>query len=118
MFALLLILNEMIDLEKIKKDTEANTVILIDDRGQVLNSTDEKYVANFALMTEASFSMCNDLLKELTNKNLEQLIAKSEEDYLIVNKLDSKSILLITCNNISKFGLLMKYMNTLKSNLI
>ena len=107
----------MINLDKIKKDTEANIVILMDENGKLLDSTQTEYATNFALMAETSFSMCKDLLTDLHNSDLEQVIAKSEKNYFIINKLNPNFYILITCSDLSKFGLLLKYMNSLKNNL-
>ena len=105
----------MIDIEQIKTETGANIVIVADNNGTIIKSTETEYAKNFALMAESAFSMCNDLLKEMTNTDLEQLIAKSTENLFIANRLDSNSIILITSDNLSKFGLLLKYMNSIKT---
>ena len=103
----------MINLDKVKQDTGATIAILMDENGKLLDSTTTEYAENFALMAETSFSMCNDLLKDLKNSDLQQLIAKSNEHYFIINKLKSNSFLLITSSDVSKLGLLIKYMSSL-----
>ncbi|MGJ8547990.1 MAG: roadblock/LC7 domain-containing protein [Winogradskyella wichelsiae] len=103
----------MINLDKVKQDTGATIAILMDENGKLLDSTTTDYAENFALMAETAFSMCNDLLNDLKNSDLQQLIAKSDEHYFIINKLKSNSFLLITSSDLSKLGLLIKYMSSL-----
>ncbi|QCE41635.1 hypothetical protein [Psychroserpens sp. NJDZ02] len=105
----------MIDIEQIKAETGANIVIIVDNYGTIINSTETEYVKNFALMTESAFSMCDALLKDMTDTNLDQLIAKSKENLFIANRLDENSIILVTTDNLSKFGLLLKYMNSIEN---
>ena len=106
----------MIDLKKIKTDTGAHILVHADENGKVIDSINPEYIeydANIALMTETAFSMCNDLLSGITSSNLKQLIARSTENYFIANKLDSNSIIIIVSNEITKIGLLLKYMNSI-----
>ncbi|WP_103071944.1 roadblock/LC7 domain-containing protein [Aquimarina sediminis] len=104
----------MIDLKKIKEDTGANMIVVADKEGKVIDSLDAEYDSNIALMTETVFSMCRDLSKDLFEGNLEQLVAKSPEGYFIVNRLGSDSVILLLSKDLSKFGLLLKYVSTIE----
>lgn len=104
----------MYDLKKIKEDTEASVIVLADNNGDVIDSLDTEFDSNLALMTEAAFSMCNDLLKDLIDGDMNQLMAKSKDSFFIVNRLDKDAILLIVSNNLSKLGLLLKYMSSIQ----
>ncbi len=104
----------MYDLKKIKEDTEASVIVLADNNGDVIDSLDTEFDSNLALMTEAAFSMCNDLLKDLIDGDMNQLMAKSKDSFFIVNRLDKEVILLIVSNNLSKLGLLLKYMSSIQ----
>ncbi|WP_008638680.1 roadblock/LC7 domain-containing protein [Bizionia argentinensis] len=104
------------NIEKITEETGANIVIIADKDGSITDATDMKHAKNFALMTQTAFSMCHDLLNDITGSNLEQLIARSSENVIIVNRLDSGAIVLIASDNPSKFGLLLKYMNSINNN--
>ncbi len=106
----------MYNLKKIKEDTESNIVILADNNGAVIDSLNTEFDSNFAMMTEAAFSMCSDLLKDVINKDMDQLMAKSSDGFFIANRLDKESILLIVSDNLSKLGLLLKYMSSIKNN--
>ncbi|AXO81729.1 roadblock/LC7 domain-containing protein [Olleya aquimaris] len=106
----------MINLQQLLQDTGAITAILADKDGNVIDSINTEHSNNLALMTETSFAMCNDLLKDITGSNLNQLIARSEENFVVVNKLDSDNLILLASDNISRFGLLLKQMNSLNIN--
>lgn len=103
----------MCDLKKIKEDTGANIIVLADNKGNVIDSLDTKYESNLALMAETSFSMCNDLLKDLINGDMDQLMAKSTDGFFIANRYNIDSVILIVSNNLSKLGLLLKYMSSI-----
>lgn len=106
----------MIDIKKLKEETGANIIVHADKKGNIIGSSNTMYANNFALMAEASFSMCNDLLKDIAGSDLKQLIAKSDKDYFIATKLEeSNSILLIMSDNLTRFGLLLKYMNSIEN---
>lgn len=105
----------MIDLDKIKEETEAEIIIHADEKGKVINFINTDYSNNLALMSETVLSMCKDLLEDITGSELTQLIARSTIDYIIVNKVDKNNIVLITSNNLSRFGLLLKYMNSIRT---
>lgn len=106
----------MINIDKIKEDTNANLVIIADDKGNIIETTEAEYAVNFALMTEAAFAMSKDLLKNLTDSDLEQLIAKSSNGLFIANKIKSNFLILIATTDLTKFGLLLKYMNSIQNN--
>ncbi|GGX20504.1 hypothetical protein [Aquimarina muelleri] len=105
----------MIDLKKIKEDTDASIVVLADKTGNIVDSVGTEYESNVALMLEAAFTMCNDLSKDLLNGDLDQLMAKCSQGYFIANKINPDSIILIVTNDLSKLGLLLKYMSALNN---
>ncbi|WP_062059924.1 roadblock/LC7 domain-containing protein [Aquimarina longa] len=104
----------MIDLKKIKEDTEVDSIVIADKEGNVVDALDTEYDTNVALMIETAFSMCNDMSQDLLNGSLDQLMAKSSEGYLIANRINTNSIILVVSKNISKLGLLLKYMNSIE----
>lgn len=102
------------DIKKVLEATNASFIVLSDKNGNIIDSVHTEYEDNFALMTEAAFSMCSDLLKDINNSNLKQIMAKSDNDYFIANKIEKdEKILLIGSNDLSKLGLHLKYMNSL-----
>lgn len=103
------------NIEKIQKETGASIIIFADENGNVIDSSNTEYTTNFAKMSNTAFSMCTDLLKEMTGSSLNQLIARSNENYFIVNKLDSNSMIILTSDNLSRFGFLLKYMSTIEN---
>ncbi|WP_035092063.1 roadblock/LC7 domain-containing protein [Aquimarina macrocephali] len=103
----------MIDLKKIKEDTEVDSVIIADNSGNVIDALDTQHDTNVALMMETAFSMCNDMVKDLLNGDLDQLMAKSSKGFLIANRIKSDSIILVVSKKMSKLGLLLKYMSSL-----
>ncbi len=102
-----------VDINKIKDFTEVNIIVITDENGITLDSYQTEYPSNLSLMSQTSFEMCRDLLKDMTSSPLKQLIAKSEENYYIINKTKSNNLVLIASSDISQLGLLMKFMNTL-----
>jgi len=102
-----------VDINKIKDFTKANIIVIADENGMTLDSYQTEYPSNLSLMSQASFEMCRDLLKDMTSSSLKQLIAKSEENYYIINETKNNNLVLIGSSDISKLGLLMKFMNTL-----
>lgn len=104
----------MHDLKKIKEDTEASVVILTDNKGDVIDSLGTEFDSNLAMMTETAFSMCNAILKDIVGSDMDQLMAKSADSFFIANRLDKDSILLVVSNNLSKLGLLLKYMSSVQ----
>jgi len=104
----------MINLKKLQEETEAQIVLLAHKNGTIIESLNTEYGENIALMTEASLSMCGDLLKDVAGGNIKQLIARSDKNYIIANKIESDLIVLIVSDKLPKFGLVMKHMNSLK----
>ena len=105
----------MIDLQAIQEFTEAEIVLLADEKGNVKDSLNTKYDTNIALMIETAFSMCKDLSTDLTNGNLTQLLAKASEGYFVVNKLEDNSLIMVVSKNPSNLGLLLKYLSSEKN---
>ena len=105
----------MIDLESIKNDTEAVIIVHADEKGKVLNSIDSEYDTNIALMMETAFTMCNGMSADLENGSLNLLLSKSDNGFTIIRKLADDSLILILSRDVSKLGLLMKYMETEKN---
>ena len=103
------------EIQKITEETGANIVIIADENGNIIEATETKYSKNFALMAQTAFAMCEDLLKDMTGSKLEQLIARSSDHFVIANRTSSKHIILIASDNPSRFGLLLKYMNTISN---
>lgn len=106
----------MIDLNKVKEDTNASIVLHTKLTGNVIASTTSEHATNVALMSQAAFSMCGDLLTDLAESTLEQLIAQSEDQCFIINKLNDDELIMIACEINSSFGWIMKYMNSIKNN--
>ncbi|WP_109097809.1 roadblock/LC7 domain-containing protein [Aquimarina sp. AU58] len=104
----------MIDLKKIKEDTEVDSIVIADKSGNVIDALGTKHDTNIALMTETAFSMCDDMVKDLLKGDLDQLMAKSPKGFLIANRIKSDSIILVVSKNMSKLGLLLKYMSSLE----
>lgn len=105
----------MIDLQEIQEFTQAEIVLLADEKGNVKDSLNTKYDTNIALMMETAFSMCKDLSKDLNNGDLKQLLAKGSDGYFIANKLEDDSIIMVVSKNTSNLGLLLKYMSLEKN---
>lgn len=105
----------MIDLIKVKNATNANIVIVADTNGNIIDASPSDHATNLALMTQAAFAMCTDLLKDLSDSNLEQLIARSSSHCFIANKINTDHLILIACETTSSFGWLIKYMNSLNT---
>lgn len=104
----------MIDLKKIKEDTEVDSIVIADKNGNIIDVLDTKHGDNIALMAEALFSMGDDMIKDLLKGDLDQLMAKSSKGFFIANRFESDSIVLVVCKEMSKLGLLLKYMNSLE----
>lgn len=102
----------MIDLLAIQEYTQAEIVLLADEKGNIKDSINTEYDTNIALMIEAAFSMCKDLSKDLKNGELTQLLAKGSDGYFIANKLEDKSVIMIVSKDPSKLGLLLKYLSS------
>ncbi|WP_346880762.1 roadblock/LC7 domain-containing protein [uncultured Algibacter sp.] len=105
----------MIDLNKLKEETGANIVVIADKDGKIIDSINTEYSKNLALMGQAAFSMCNNLLNDISSSSLDQLIARSADNYFIVNKIKSDNLVLIASDNLSRFGLVLKYMNSINN---
>ena len=103
----------MIDLKILQEETEAEIVLIAQQNGTVIDSINTKHAENIALMTESVMTMCNDLLKDITQKDLKQLIARSNDYYIVINKLESNLMVLAVLTNPLKFGLVIKHMNSL-----
>ncbi|WP_289045234.1 roadblock/LC7 domain-containing protein [uncultured Olleya sp.] len=105
----------MINIKEIIEDTGAKIAVLADKEGKVIESVNTEYADNIALMTETSLSMCNDLINDITKSKLNQLIIRSENEYIVINKLQSENFILVVSDNASRFGLLLKQMNSLQN---
>ncbi|MFC5048595.1 hypothetical protein ACFSTE_08925 [Aquimarina hainanensis] len=104
----------MPDLKEIQDLTNAEIVLMANEKGDIIDSINVEYDSNIALMTETAFTMCDELSQDLINGHLDQLVAKTSEGYFIANKIDSEFIILIASRDLSKLGLLLKYMSNIK----
>ncbi|WP_271782326.1 roadblock/LC7 domain-containing protein [Aquimarina algiphila] len=105
---------EKMDLKKVLKSINAEAVLIVDNDGNMVDSLNIEYDTNVALMTETLFTMCKDLSKDIGNGELDQIMAKSSDGFFIANKLSSESIIISISKDISKIGLILKLMNSLK----
>lgn len=105
----------MIDLQAIQDFTQAEIVLLADEKGNVKDSLNTKYDTNIALMIETTFSMCRDLSADLNNGDLKQVLAKGSDGYFIATKLEDNSVIMVVSKNNSNLGLLLKYMSLEKN---
>ncbi|WP_271785334.1 roadblock/LC7 domain-containing protein [Aquimarina algiphila] len=109
-----MIKSKKIDLDKVLKSTNADAVLIMNNDGIVLDSLYLEYENNIALMTKAFYTMCNDLSKDLEIGEVDQIMTKSAEGFFIANRLDEKSIIISVSKDISKIGLSLKLINSLK----
>ena len=110
-----MVLESSLDLNKIIETIGIDTIIIIDNNGDLVNSLNIDYGENIAAMTEVVFSMCKDLSKDLNNGSLEQLMMRTTEGFLIANKVGTDHIVATICKDHSKLGLTLKKMNSIET---
>lgn len=103
-----------LELAKLLDTTRADGAVVLNSKGEVLDSINVKYEGNIAAMTAVVIQMTEDLTDDINLGGISQLTCKADDGIFIVNKFSKDFIVAVYSNDITKSGFIMLTMNKLK----
>ncbi len=102
-------------LQKLISKTAIDAALLFDKKGTLIDSENLDNPETLSAMSAIIVEMCQGLIEELDQRDLSQIILKSESLLLIANTTNEDQFLIAVTRDITKLGLLMKVLENFEN---
>ena len=107
-------MNEILDISSFLEKTNADAIIILNFKGELIESKNIHKPNNIAAMIGVMLTMVSSFAEDTKIGTLTQCVCKAEDGLFIINKLDDESIVGVISKDITKVGLIMMSMNKLR----
>ncbi len=106
-------MNEDFKLSDFLKLTKAEGAVILNAKGELIESENVKKAKNFAGMSSVMIKMAKEFSNEIGIGNLKQYVFKAEKGVFILNNFEKDFIVGVYSKDITKTGLMMISMDNL-----
>ncbi|MRX39509.1 hypothetical protein GJU43_09495 [Flavobacterium sp. LC2016-23] len=106
----------MIDLNTLVAETGAESGLVFNIDGILVESVNLEYDGNVAAMIGMILKMCLEMSEDVNNGDLKQVMIKNNDGIVVANKNSDDNCVALLSKDISKMGLLLRRMDTVFNN--
>lgn len=106
----------MIDLNTLVEETGAESGLVFNIDGILVESVNLEYDGNVAAMIGMILKMCLEMSEDVNNGDLKQVMIKNNDGIVVANKNSDDNCVALLSKDISKMGLLLRRMDTVFNN--